>query len=552
MKKLKCLMFVAAVACLLVGCRKPVEVSFGKDTQEIEAQGGSFEVEVKSNGEWTIDATPEWLAVSPMSGTGNATLTLTAQPNNTSGSRSGEVKASTKDNSAILTVNQGSGTFLTLSPTSIDCGGAGGEFNVSVTSNINWAVSQLPDWAICTPMDGEGNATVTLTIAPVVDELSTSREADVVFGNGENHMTLHVTQYPDPQFTISATPDLLEMVCGGESKPITVSCDGAWTASATADWVTLDKIQGEGDAEIMVTAAENPNFEPREAWVVLVSSTEMKAIVTVRQEATPDPHFLEVSPQSFSFGKEGGEQTLTIACDTEWKIEMGVDWLSLSETMGTGNATLTLTAAPNNISEPRDVVFAVDSEGLSCRIEVTQEAGDEPVWASFAMDTLFVAYAGGTTAVELTSNTLWSLQASSWVSNLPNYPTQGDAMIYPIFDNNSSETPRYGFIKALHNGQVLAEMVVAQEGKPDLLETDVTEIEVGPEGGVFIIHVNSNQSWSALTDVMWMHCDPTAGFGNGDIKLTVDAMMSTRPRIGYIQLKAASGKLVEITVNQHQ
>ena len=96
------------------------------------------------------------------------------------------------------------------------------------------------------------------------------------------------------------------------------------------------------------------------------------------------------------------------------------------------------------------------------------------------------------------------------------------------------------------------EMVVAQEGKPDLLETDVTEIEVGPEGGVFIIHVNSNQSWSALTDVMWMHCDPTAGFGNGDIKLTVDAMMSTRPRIGYIQLKAASGKLVEITVNQHQ
>ena len=200
-------MFVAAVACLLVGCRKPVEVSFGKDTQEIEAQGGSFEVEVKSNGEWTIDATPEWLAVSPMSGTGNATLTLTAQPNNTSGSRSGEVKASTKDNSAILTVNQGFGTFLTLSPTSIDCGDAGGEFNVSVTSNINWAVSQLPDWAICTPMEGEGNATVTLTIAPVVDELSTSREADVVFGNGENHMTLHVTQYPDPQFTISATPD---------------------------------------------------------------------------------------------------------------------------------------------------------------------------------------------------------------------------------------------------------------------------------------------------------------------------------------------------------
>lgn len=550
MKKLKCFMFVAAVVCLLAGCRKPVEVSFGKDSQEIEAQGGSFEVEVKSNGDWTIDATPEWLTVSPMSGTGNTMLTLTAQPNNTSDSRSGEVKASTKDNTAIMTITQGFGTFLTLSPTSIECGEAGGEFNVSVASNINWAVSQLPDWATCTPMEGEGNATVTLAIAPVVDELSTSREADVVFGNGEKHLTLHLTQHPDPQITISATPDLLEMVCGGESKPLAVSCDGAWTASATADWVTLDKTQGEGDAEIIVTAAANPNLEPREALLVLVSSTEMKAIVTVRQEASPDPHFLEVSPQSFSFGKQGGEQTLTIACDTEWKIELDVDWLSLSATMGTGNATLTLTAAPNNIYEPRDVTFAVDSEGLSCRIEVVQEAGDEAVWASFGIDTLFVAYAGGTTAIELTSNTLCSIQGSSWISNLPNYPTQGDAMIYPIFDNNSSETPRYGFIKALHNGQVLAELVVAQEGKPDLLEVDVTEVTVRPEGGEFTFHVTSNQNWTVVCDVDWMSCVPNSGFANGDVTVTVLPMMTAQPRTGHIQVKAESGKAVVITVIQ--
>ena len=552
MKNLKYLLFVAAVAFAIVGCRKPVDVSFAVATQEMEAAGGSVEVALNSNGEWTIESTAEWLTVSPMSGSGNATLTLTAQANATEDSRSAQIKAITKDNAATMNLTQNAlEYYLTVSPKVIQCGSNGGEFTVSVSSNVDWEVG-LPQWISSTVTHGSDNATVTLTVMPIDGEMADSREGDVFFGNSSYGDIVHVIQTVDPILSIDVRPKNLEFVSAGETKSVFVFTEDSWSATVDVDWVTLSKTEGQGNGEVSVTLGENPEYVQRQTTVVFTSGGNMTAFLSISQEALPDPHFLEVSPQSFSFGKEGGEQTLTIACDTEWKIEMGVDWLSLSETMGTGNATLTLTAAPNNISEPRDVVFAVDSEGLSCRIEVTQEAGDEPVWASFAMDTLFVAYAGGTTAVELTSNTLWSLQASSWVSNLPNYPTQGDAMIYPIFDNNSSETPRYGFIKALHNGQVLAEMVVAQEGKPDLLETDVTEIEVGPEGGVFIIHVNSNQSWSALTDVMWMHCDPTAGFGNGDIKLTVDAMMSTRPRIGYIQLKAASGKLVEITVNQHQ
>lgn len=552
MKKLKCFLFVAAIAFSIVGCRKPVEISFGTDAQEIEAQGGSFEVEVKSNGDWTIDATPEWLTVSPTSGTGNATLTLTAQPNNALESRSGEVKASTKDNTATLTVTQGFGTFISLLPTSIESGEAGGEFTVSISANIAWAVSQLPDWMTCTPMEGTGDVTVTLAINPISDEIADLREADVVFGNEETHATLHVTQTLDPQVTISVTPNILNVVSEGESKPILLTCDGVWTSTIIADWVTMDKTEGEGDTEIMVTVAANPTFEPRETMIVLVSSTNLKAYVTVRQEAAPDPHFLEVSPQSFIFGKEGGQQTLTIGCDTDWLIELSDEWLTLSEMAGTGNATLALTAAPNAILEPREIVFAVVSDNLSRRVEVKQEAGDNPVWVSFSIDTLFVAYTGGTTnGFGVTSNTLWNLEASSWITNLPTGPTQGDATLYPIIDVNSSETPRYGFIRALHNGQMLAEMIVAQDGKPDLLETDITEYEARPEGAEFIIHITSNQDWFVSCDVEWIHYSPDSGFAHGDVRVQVDPMMTMQPREGHIVIKAASGKMVMVTVTQH-
>ena len=101
MKKLTFLI-IAALAFAVMGCRKPVEVSFDKTTLEIDAQGGSAEVSLKSNGEWTIAMTEGWVMVSSMSGKGDATLTLTVAPNTTGESRSTEITASTKDNTAVL------------------------------------------------------------------------------------------------------------------------------------------------------------------------------------------------------------------------------------------------------------------------------------------------------------------------------------------------------------------------------------------------------------------------------------------------------------------
>ena len=91
--------------------------------------------------------------------------------------------------------------------------------------------------------------------------------------------------------------------------------------------MTLDAAQGQGNAELMVTVSENPTFESRQASVVLVSSTGMEAVVSVRQGAapTPNPSYLEVTPNLFSFSKEGGSQELSISCDSEWKIDLSSD-----------------------------------------------------------------------------------------------------------------------------------------------------------------------------------------------------------------------------------
>ena len=555
MKKINYLLFVVALAMFFVGCRKPVEVSFDTTTQEINAQGGTVEIVLKSNGDWTINPTAEWIAVSPMSGKGDATLTLTVEANTTGEDRSTQIKATTKDNTATLNLTQGALSpqpqyYLNVSPKNYRCGGAGGEFTVEVSSNLDWTVT-TPQWITCSVMEGFDDATVTLTISPIEDEKIEMREADVLFESSLASDNVHVVQTVDPIMGIEIMPKNLEFVCTGETKIIAVFTEDAWTASMDVDWVTLSQTEGQGDAEIRVTLGENPGYEQRQTTVLFTTAGGAQAMLGIRQEASPNPHFLEVSPHEFQFEKEGGEREISVNCDTGWEFDMACDWLSLSQQSGIGNATVVLTAQPNLLTEPRTNAFFIKSGNLYYELSVTQAPGDTPLMVEFDADTVFVVYTGGLQSLSLASNTTWQLQASSWITLITS-SGEGDAEFDIAVDSNTDPNNRIGFVSAVHNGQEMANIIVVQEGKPNILETDITELDVRPEGGSYEIQVTSNQSWAVNADVNWIHYEPQSGFGNRILTVTVDPMMGARPRTGHIKLSGETGSLVIITVNQHQ
>ena len=550
MKKLTFLI-VAAMAFALSGCRKPVEVSFDKTTLEIDAQGGSAEVSLKSNGEWTIAMTEGWVMVSSMSGKGDATLTLTVAPNTTGESRSTEITASTKDNTAVLKLTQEVPQhYVEVTPTSIVCGSEGGEYSVEVSSDIEWEVI-TPQWVTSSMMNGANDATLTLSISPIEGELSESRIGEVVIGKHDLvSATIIIEQRLSPVLSIEVAPENLDYVCTGETKTVAVTTEDNWTAAVGEEWVTLNQNEGQGNAEISVTVGENPLYVQRRTSVIFTTAGGVQAMLVIRQEASPDPHFLEVSPLVFQFGKEGGEREISVSCDDEWVFDLDCTWLSVSQQSGTGNANVVLTAEPNTLNEPRELDFNIKSGSLNALLTASQAPGDDPITAIFDPDTLFVAYTGGVQTVHLTSNTTWWLQASSWIT-LVTSSGEGESTFDIVVDNNSDPNERIGFVKAINNGQVLGTMVVVQEGKVDILETDITELIVRPEGGSFDIQVSANQAWSVNVDVVWIHCDPLSGFGNGTLTVTVDAMSSMRPRTGHIKLSGESGNNVNITVEQY-
>jgi hypothetical protein len=550
MKKLT-LLIVAAIAFAFMGCRKPVEVSFDQATQEIDAQGGSIEVSLKSNGEWTIAMTEGWVMVSSMKGNGDATLTLTVAPNTTGESRTTEITASTKDNTAVLTLTQNAPQYyVNVNPLDIVCGASGGEFTVEVSSNVEWEVI-TPQWVTSSMMDGSNDATLTLTISPMEGDHVGNREGEVVISGPESvSAKVNVIQSVSPSSSIQVVPENLSFACTGETKTVAVTAEDSWIATVGEEWVVLNQNEGQGIAEISVTVGENPMYEVRQTNVVFNTVGGAQAVLVIRQEASPNPHFLEVSPLVFQFGKDGGEREISVSCDADWGFDLDCDWLSLSQQSGTGNATVVLTAEPNILLEPRTMDFRIKSGVLNAQLTASQAPGDEPIMASFEPDTMFVSFTGGVYTVQLTSNTSWQLQVSSWIT-LINSSGEGDATFDIVVNSNSDPNERIGFVRAIHNGQVLGTMIVVQEGKVDTLETDITELDVRPEGGSFEIQVSSNQSWTVNTDVEWIHCDPLSDFGNKILTVTVDAMEGFRPRTGHVKLSGEMGNSVSITVNQH-
>lgn len=546
MNKLKYVLLAFVVLTMAVGCKKEVNVTLDKTTIEVAPEGESFSVSLKSNGDWDVSS-PEWINVLPSSGNGDATLQIAVAANQAE-SRSGEITVKTKDNSASLTVVQGARqNFIILNPSAIESSFQGGTYEVTVTSNCDWTVSLQSDWVSCSPTSGSNNGIVTITVIPVAGEINGSRQTSVVFASEETEAILNVIQTAMLQIPVQIDPDQCDFEYEGGVRTVNVTCEGNWTAATEADWISLSVSSGSGNSQVNLTVAANGAFHPRSSFVCFTSETGNTAMLVVRQEAIDV--VLEVTPSSFQFGKEGGEGTIIVRCDIEWVFDFDDTWMSVTPSSGTGDATVTLTVAPNTISTPRSGSIMIKAGEQVAEIFVSQEAGDEAPMAVVEPSTLYPAYIGGLQHLELTSNVSWYLQASNWITLLTS-SGNGNASFDIVVDNNLQPLARTGYVNVMYNGQVLTTVSVEQEGMPDILEPDCTEINMGPEGGNLTVHVTANQSWYISTSVEWLTCTPSSGSNDGEFLVKILPLSALQPRSTELRLYGSMGRMIVITVNQ--
>ncbi len=139
------------------------------DALSLSGSGSLNSVGVTSTINWVVEIPPasSWVSVSPASGFGDQTLTVTVSQNTTSSTRTGNflVKGDGLQSTVNITQNTDS-PILTVTPTSLTFGSGTSGLPVTIQSNVSWSTQITywsgSGWLMLQPASGTGDFTMNI------------------------------------------------------------------------------------------------------------------------------------------------------------------------------------------------------------------------------------------------------------------------------------------------------------------------------------------------------------------------------------------------------
>ena len=338
------------------------------------ADGGSKDITVNSNTNWTATSSADWLTLSPTSGSNNGTITAVAAANTSNGERTATITVSASGvNPQTISVTQAdpsecfiahedrftsSSTFLPTSGGYV-CGsnsfGDQAKAELFELSSRYYNITSI-DFMYCA--DGEeGSVTFKVwannngipgdVLASKTVTLSELYSAGTIYGTskqGTYTWTLTTPVTISGNFfagiDVSSATSYIGLASTARGSGYLNSCyefyNGRWS-NMTPSWSNLD-----------VSMYVLPNLCPIASYVV-------------------------VSPSSLSYSADGGSNDVTVISNINWTATSSENWLTMTPSSGSGNGSFSVVADANTSNGERTATITVSGEGASSQtISVTQ------------------------------------------------------------------------------------------------------------------------------------------------------------------------------------
>lgn len=270
-----------------------------------------------------------------------------------------------------LTVEKAAAS-LVVSPESISVPAAGGSQAATVESNGSWTASATHNWVSISESEGTGNQEVTISVDA---NTGASRTAWVVFEQENIRDSISLSQG-----AVGATPSV-SISSPTDSAQVDPSF---FLIFIIENWVVG---QGQSHFHYFIDGVDQgPVFSRNPLFIQDLSL----GFHTIRlQLAEADHSFIDVEdsilvevvpatilsviPENVIFLQEGGKDTIDITSNVDWTIRNTLPWLSLSDTVGSGNGMIILTAEENTESNLRKGNIILEGRNKNVFIEVSQE-----------------------------------------------------------------------------------------------------------------------------------------------------------------------------------
>ncbi|MFC2104885.1 BACON domain-containing protein, partial [Bacteroidota bacterium] len=478
-------------------------LTISPSSMTFEPEGQSKTLTISSNINWTVSEAYSWITLNKTSGSNNSTVSITVANYTGTSNRTATITVSGEGITQTMNLTQYAPYINTEHNNSVvyDFNSHSNDFSVS--SNVNWSMSNIPSWVSISPHTAE-DAIVSYTVSKNTG--TTQRTATITLsGNGASESI--IIKQNGQELTASASSVNLDW--NGTSQNASINSNLSWSVTSKPSWLTVSPSSGTNDGSVSISASSNNDVETRQGTLV-IGGENRSVSISISQD--PEP-VLTVSPTSYNFPYNGGNKTISVSSNVSYTISKSKSWISISKTSGTGNSSFTISCVKNPTAGSQSGTVTVTGGGLTRTITVTQTGPSLTV----SPTSLSYLTAGGTKTVTITSNTDWTITDNrSWVSTSKTSGSNNSSFTVTL-TNNSTGATRTGTV-TLTGGGLTRTVSVSQSG--DFTTVSPTSLSYGAPSSSKTITVSSNGSWSATSIPSWITVSPASGTGNKTVTVT--------------------------------
>ena len=377
-------LFVGDTICNIKVNQKRLEaITLTSDKLEVSVDGGDVEVEVNHSTDFEVtipDDYKGWIhrKTNATRGLESSTISFTIDPSEEYEKREGRIYFKARDEEEVVTIYQAGSGKLVLSQNEYNLTGTEQEFSIDISSNFDFSM-EMPevDWLKENTSKTRGMSSHTLKFKVAKNDDYNARSAKIKFYDNNSKISETVVIN---QASIGAvlTIDTLEYNVSNAKQDLDIEVMSNFDYNVDfqgSSWVRqrAAKTRGVTSRLLRLTIDENKTYDARTAKIKLYDkNSEASEVITITQGAKGG---IEIPQKSFTLDELGGEITLTVNSNVDYKLTINDDWIKEAKeqqkTRGLESHEHKLTIAPLADGTEREGTITISNDELKYSETIT-------------------------------------------------------------------------------------------------------------------------------------------------------------------------------------
>ena len=324
-----------------------------------------------------------------------------------------------------------------------------------------------------------------------------------------------------------------------------------WLRVLDKDLKRISPIQTlSGNQTVSIQVVANNSSRNRQGEITIAGGGIVKKITVTQASFEPT---LSVNEASWISAFTTSAKAVRVISNTAWTVTSDETWLTVNETGGNGDRSVTLGTIENTSTTPRTatVTFTARSSGILAitkTISVTQMGVAPTLGVSEPAGTLEVSEPSwiiespaSTKSINVTSNTTWTVTSDQpWLTARKLRGTGNDSVTLGATENKSTTT-RTATVTFTAGSLSKTVNVTQTRGAVPILEVRETRWIIESPASTKSINVTSNTTWTVTSNQPWLTTRKLEGTGNDSVPLGATENKSTTTRTATVTFTAGSG-----------